>query len=144
MLKVFVQYAQDEEEKNALKKLASDDPDQQECYEKEIVTNVRTVIEVLKEYKSVKVPLDHFLEVLPRLQPRYYSISSSPSVHTSSVHLTAVLVDYVTPLRRRVGGVTTGWFTAKKAAVKKPGLRPQCIRKFLLSSGNPTSVFRLL
>lgn len=48
----------------------------------------RTPYEVLKEFPSVKVPLDHFLEGLVKMQPRYYSISSSPNAHPGRVHIT--------------------------------------------------------
>ena len=40
----------------------------------------RTVLQVLQDLPSVKPPLDFLLELLPRLQCRYYSISSSSKV----------------------------------------------------------------
>ncbi len=38
------------------------------------------LVQVLESFKSLKPPIDHVLELLPRLQARYYSISSSPKV----------------------------------------------------------------
>ena len=70
---------------------------------------VRTPYEVLKAFPSVKVPLDHFLEGLVKMQPRYYSISSSPTLNPGRVHITAVVVDYITPTKRRARGVVTSW-----------------------------------
>lgn len=113
-LRAFAQYAQDEEQKKRLLKLSSDDPDDQQLYDKYIVADNRTIIEVLKEFPDVKVPLDHFLEQLPKMQPRFYSISSSPSVHPDTVHVTAVLVSYTTATKRDVLGVTTGWFNKNR------------------------------
>ena len=40
----------------------------------------RTIVAVLEDLPSFKPPLDHLLELLPRLQARYYSISSSSKV----------------------------------------------------------------
>lgn len=101
----MAQYAEDEKEKKRLVTLASDDPDEQAVYLEWIVKDLRhflallralrivkhlhrTPYEVLKEFKSVNVPLEHFLEGLLKMQPRYYSISSSPNSHPNTVHLT--------------------------------------------------------
>ena len=58
----------------------------------------------------MKPPLDYLCELLPRLHPRYYSISSSPKVHASAVHITAVIVHYETPTKRIAKGVATNCF----------------------------------
>jgi len=111
ILKVLSQYAKDEEEKKKLLQLASEDPELQEFYEKYIVHDCRCVTEIFKDFKSIQVPLDHFLEVLPKMQPRYYSISSSSNISPGRVSLTAVLVDYITPTKRQAKGVTTTWLS---------------------------------
>ncbi|EJC97971.1 uncharacterized protein FOMMEDRAFT_24023 [Fomitiporia mediterranea MF3/22] len=40
------------------------------------------------------VPFDIIVSSVPRLQPRFYSISSSPKLHPGSVHVTAVVLKY--------------------------------------------------
>lgn len=40
----------------------------------------RHIVAVLEDLSSLRPSLDHILELLPRLQCRYYSISSSPKV----------------------------------------------------------------
>ncbi|KAF8319060.1 cytochrome P450 oxidoreductase [Clavulina sp. PMI_390] len=40
------------------------------------------------------IPFDVVVSTIPRLQPRYYSISSSPKVHPSSIHVTCVVLKY--------------------------------------------------
>ena len=40
------------------------------------------------------VPFDRIISLIPRLQPRYYSISSSPKLYPDSIHITAVVLKY--------------------------------------------------
>ncbi|GBE84866.1 cytochrome P450 oxidoreductase [Sparassis latifolia] len=41
-----------------------------------------------------KIPFDIIVSSIPRLQPRYYSISSSPKLHSNSIHVTVVVLTY--------------------------------------------------
>lgn len=52
--------------------------------------------EVLQEFPSVDIEPALFLSQLPLLQPRFYSISSSPLVHRGEIHLTVAVVTYRT------------------------------------------------
>lgn len=40
------------------------------------------------------IPFDIVISSIPRLQPRYYSISSSPKLNATSIHVTAVVLKY--------------------------------------------------
>lgn len=40
------------------------------------------------------IPFDIIVSSIPRLQPRFYSISSSPKLHPNSIHVTAVVLKY--------------------------------------------------
>ncbi|KAG0073229.1 NADPH-cytochrome P450 reductase [Linnemannia elongata] len=54
-----------------------------------------TVLEkILGVGQSMEIPFDLLIESIPRLQARYYSISSSAKAHPTSIHLTAVVLDY--------------------------------------------------
>lgn len=55
-----------------------------------------TVVEVLEEFRSVQMPATLLLTQLNLLQPRYYSISSSPDMYPDEVHLTVAIVSYRT------------------------------------------------
>ena len=63
----------------------------------------RSVLEVLGDFPSAEPPLERLLEVIPRLQPRLFSISSGPGALPGAASLTVALVEYVTKygLRRR-------------------------------------------
>lgn len=112
MLIMLAEYTTNQDEKRRLMSLASDDPEQQEEYNRYILHDVRTIAEVLAAFPNTRPPLDHFLELLPRLQPRYYSISSSPNATPGVVHVTAALVEFNTPTHRVHNGVATSWFSS--------------------------------
>lgn len=40
------------------------------------------------------IPFDIIVSSIPRLQPRYYSISSSPKLYPNAIHVTAVVLKY--------------------------------------------------
>lgn len=60
-----------------------------------------TIVEVLEEFPSIQMPSTLLLTQLSLLQPRYYSISSSPDMYPDEVHLTVAIVSYRTGGRQR-------------------------------------------
>uniref|UniRef100_A0A671R3C4 Nitric oxide synthase n=1 Tax=Sinocyclocheilus anshuiensis TaxID=1608454 RepID=A0A671R3C4_9TELE len=76
--------------------------------------NNPTIVEVLEEFPSLQIPSTLLLTQLPLLQPRYYSISSSPDLHPGEIHLTVAVVSY----RPRDGegpvhhGVCSSWLNS--------------------------------
>lgn len=56
--------------------------------------NDLTVFPTPENTTSWTIPFDVIVSAIPRLQPRYYSISSSPKLHPNSIHITAVVLKY--------------------------------------------------
>jgi len=59
-------------------------------------------------------------EMLPRQAPRYYSISSSPNVHPGFVHITLVVVHFITNTGRVHHGVCSSWLSRAKPGAVVP------------------------
>ncbi|XP_024882991.1 NADPH--cytochrome P450 reductase-like [Temnothorax curvispinosus] len=128
VLKELAEYTSDPAEKEKLKLMASTSAEGKAAYQQWINQENRNIVHILEDISSLKPPLDHLCEILPRLQCRYYSISSSPKLHPTSVHITAVVVEYKTPTGRINKGVTTNWLKEKHPS-DPPCLVPIFVRK---------------
>lgn len=73
----------------ALKQMASDDG----AYDQGVRQKGCSVLDLLEEHRSVELPFNVFLEMLPPLRPRYYSISSSPQAGDRILSLTVGVLD---------------------------------------------------
>ncbi|BFF93394.1 NADPH--cytochrome P450 reductase [Drosophila madeirensis] len=129
ILKELAEYCTDEKEKELLRSMASISPEGKEKYQSWIQDACRNVVHILEDIKSCRPPIDHVCELLPRLQPRYYSISSSAKLHPTDVHVTAVLVEYKTPTGRTNKGVATTYLKNKVPSGSEEVKVPVFIRK---------------
>ncbi|XP_073943952.1 cytochrome P450 reductase isoform X2 [Choristoneura fumiferana] len=114
ILRELAEYCTDEEDKKKLLLMATNSQEGKDLFQSFITEACRNIVHILEDIKSCKPPLDHICELLPRLQPRYYSISSSPKLHPDTVHITAVVVKYKTPTGRVNKGVATTWLANHK------------------------------
>lgn len=67
----------------------------------------REIIDLLLAHPGSRFAPSEFVTVLKKLQPRLYSISSSPKAHPGQVHLTVSVVRYESLARRRKGVCST-------------------------------------
>ncbi|MBN9499452.1 MAG: sulfite reductase subunit alpha [Alphaproteobacteria bacterium] len=79
------------------------------------------LLDLLLKFPFVRPPLDELLASLEELQPRLYSIASSPRAHEGEVHLTIGVVRYRRNDRARQGVAST--FLAER---HPPGARLRC------------------
>jgi NADPH-ferrihemoprotein reductase len=86
-LKRLAAYAKDPTCQKALLRLSSKEG-KAEYKEKIMDAKIGMVDIISKLCPSVSMPLEHFVSVCPRLQARFYTISSSSTVHPNSIHAT--------------------------------------------------------
>jgi len=86
-LAVLARYASDPEEAEKLQAMSGLDEAGRKAYREQVATRRLSVLELLDDFPSIDLPFNVYLELLPPMRPRYYSISSSPAV-TSTCHLT--------------------------------------------------------
>lgn len=102
-LKLLAAYASDPIDKSALLRMSSKEG-RNEYKDKILNAHIGLVDILSKLCKSIKMPLEHFISVCPRLQTRFYTISSSSSCHPNSIHLTVA----VTKAERSDGSIFKG------------------------------------
>ncbi|KAG5459843.1 MAG: hypothetical protein BJ554DRAFT_8186 [Olpidium bornovanus] len=107
LMRLFAEYGTHEDDKKALLWLAS----------KEgaggfdvLRAQAPSLLDILKLFPSVSLPVERLLDVLPPLQPRYYSVASSPLADSHLVTFAFNVVRFFTPQpydQERMGHATT-------------------------------------
>jgi sulfite reductase (NADPH) flavoprotein alpha-component len=98
LLERLVEWAVDPEEADRLSQLRDSEDEWIETAD---------ILDVLLRHRSVRPDVEEFVSLLPRLQPRLYSISSSLRAHPDEVHLTVGVVRYTKESRVRKGVAST-------------------------------------
>lgn len=61
-------------------------------YRDYILAHRITMLDLLEKYEACELPFEKFIELLPPLKPRYYSISSSPRLNLEQASITVSVV----------------------------------------------------
>jgi len=102
VLQTLSQLLANERDKSILQLFSSSSVEGFAAYKQYFVQGWRTIVDVLEECPSVEISLGVFLEIAPRIQPRFYSISSASSVVPRSIHLSVGVVNTPIPGTNRV------------------------------------------
>lgn len=79
----------------------------------------KQLVDILHEYPA-RISVSELLSILPKLQPRLYSISSSPEAYPDQIHLTVSAVRYPQQNKQRKGVSST--FLADRAEQETIGI----------------------
>jgi cytochrome P450/NADPH-cytochrome P450 reductase len=86
-------YAQDPAQCDALLALAGDDAASEARYREQVFVPRKSILDLLDEFPSCALPFEAYLDMLPPLRPRYYSISSSPLAAPDTCSITVGVVE---------------------------------------------------
>jgi len=78
----------------------------------------REFLDLFEEHPSAQLGAQEFIELLRKLMPRLYSISSAPSKYPDEIHLTVAVVRYETNGRPREGVCSS--FLSERARLNEP------------------------
>jgi cytochrome P450 / NADPH-cytochrome P450 reductase len=88
-IQTLIEYTECPPHRIQLQALAQDD----ERYKEEVLTKRKSALDLLEEYPACTLPFEVYLEMLPPLHPRYYSISSSPLVAPNACSITVAVIE---------------------------------------------------
>ena len=88
-------------QKRRLQQLASREGKDE--YQLWAVEQQRAIWEVFQEFPSVQPSFEQFIQLLPPLAPRWYTIASSSVAHPNAVHLAVSVVNEVSPPFQALG-----------------------------------------
>ena len=63
-----------------------------DLYKEEVLAKRKSILDLLEEHPACELPLAVFLELIPYMSPRYYSISSAPGVAEDQCSITVGVV----------------------------------------------------
>lgn len=115
ILRILSDYATDNKEKEQLLRYCDEEKEA-------FAADQKSLFEVLDQFPSVKVPLEHFLEFCPKMSPRFYTISSSSKVNPDVISLTSSLLFGPKANDRSFKGVCTHYLQSLR-----PGKDRMCV-----------------
>src|SRR5262249_32598645 len=86
-------YAQDAAQRDTLLALAGDEDTGGGRSREHVFVPRKSILDLLAEFPSCALPFEAFLDLLPPLRPRYYSISSSPLAAPDTCSITVGVVE---------------------------------------------------
>jgi len=97
---------------------------------KTLTDNFMSVVDLFDEFPSVKIDLSVLIELLPKIKPRLYSISSSPLLHPQQIQITVGVLQVKTDAGKTRQGLCSNYLAAQtpgskiRISVSTSGFRP--------------------
>jgi cytochrome P450 / NADPH-cytochrome P450 reductase len=88
-ISTLIEYTECPPHRMQLEAIARDDA----RFKAEVLAKRKSVLDLLEEYPACTLPFEVYLEMLPPLRPRYYSISSSPLISPNLCSITVAVID---------------------------------------------------
>ena len=85
---ILADHTHDPDQQAELRSLTGDDEESRGRYRTVVRETGLSVLDLLERYPACRLPFPVFLDLLPALAPRYYSISSSPVLNPQSCSVT--------------------------------------------------------
>ncbi len=79
-IETMARYTEDPAQRAELLALIGDDEESTRLYRERVLVPYRSQLDLLEQFPACSLPFEIYLDMLPPLRPRYYSISSSPLV----------------------------------------------------------------
>lgn len=125
-IRTLAEFATDPAEQEELAGLAADGEDNVAKYREQILFKRVSLLDIVQRYRSIDVPLNTCLDLLPGLAPRYYSISSSPTACPDRCSITVGVLQ--APARNGDGiffGTSSNFLARTQPGAMVPGfIRP--------------------
>ncbi|XP_025112835.1 NADPH-dependent diflavin oxidoreductase 1-like isoform X3 [Pomacea canaliculata] len=115
---MLLQFAEDDIEREKLQEFCT--PEGQDARFSYCNRVRRTIMEVMQDFllTSSRVPFEYLFDLIPPLQPRAFSIASSPTVHPGRLQVLMAVVRYQTRLQHPRQGVL-GWLLSEVSSMKE-------------------------
>jgi cytochrome P450/NADPH-cytochrome P450 reductase len=111
---VLASHTTDPIQRDTLQALAGDDDASQARYREQVFLPRQSLLDLLDAFPACALPFEVYLDMLPPLRPRYYSISSSPLAAPETCSITVGVIEG--PARRGQGvfvGVCSGYLRSR-------------------------------
>lgn len=108
-LKGMALYASDPAERKRLELLGSNSEEGKEAFKDFVRHNGLTPLDILQQFPSLNPPLDHFIELMTTIKPRYYSIASSSQLFPNAIHIVVAVMNFECPSGRISHGLCSNF-----------------------------------
>lgn len=88
-IETMARHTDDAEQRAELLALTGDDEEPSRRYRERVFVPYRSQLDLLEQFPACSLPFEVYLDMLPPLRPRYYSISSSPLVDADVCSITS-------------------------------------------------------